>query len=170
MLIRAATEADVPGILAIYNDAVLRTTAVWNETPSDLEGRLDWFRSRTGAGFPVVVAVEGTLVEGYASFGPFRPFEGYRGSVEHSVYVRAGARGRGLGRALMEALFPLARAMGKRVMIGGIDGSNEASLALHARLGFREVGRLPGVGEKFGDLLDLVFMQKELAARPRVVS
>jgi phosphinothricin acetyltransferase len=101
-------------------------------------------------------------VLGYASFGDFRPFDGFRISVEHSVYVADAARGQGLGRALLEALFGPARSLGKQVMIGGITAGNEASLALHARLGFIETGRMPGIGTKFGRRLDLVFMQKEL--------
>ncbi len=160
--IRDAAADDLPAILAIYNDAVLNTTAIWNDTPADLAGRRAWFDARRAAGFPVIVAVRGPAVLGYASFGDFRPFEGYRPTVEHSVYVAPDARGQGVGRALVEALLPRARAMGKRVMIGGLDAANAASLALHRKLGFREVGRLPGVGEKFGRRLDLVLVQRDL--------
>ncbi len=159
--IRPATEADLPAILAIYNDAVMKTTAIWNEAPSDLEGRRIWFERRRRAGFPVLVAdVDG--VQGYGSFGEFRPFEGYRHTVEHSVYVLDEAQGKGLGRMLLAALIAEARGMGKRVMIGAIDASNWASLALHENMGFEETGRLPGVGEKFGARLDLVLVQLTL--------
>ena len=98
--IRVATEADLPAILAIYNDAVMKTTAIWNEAPSTLESRLAWFAERRKAGFPVLVAEDEGVV-GYGSFGEFRPFEGYRYTVEHSVYVREGARGQGVGKALL---------------------------------------------------------------------
>ena len=162
MILRAANEADLPGILAIYNDAVLNTTAIWNDTPADLASRRAWLKDRRSRGYPVLVAREGADVLGYASFGDFRPFEGFRISVEHSVYVAQAARGRGLGRKLVEALFEPARALGKKVMIGGITAGNDASLALHARLGFVETGRMPGIGTKFGRRLDLVFVQKEL--------
>lgn len=162
MPLREANEDDLPGILAIYNDAVLATTAIWNDTPVDLANRRAWLDDRRARGFPVLVAGEGAEVLGYASFGDFRPFEGYRISVEHSVYVAQPARGRGLGRVLVEALFEPARALGKQVMIGGITGGNTASIALHERLGFRETGRLLGIGTKFGQRLDLVFMQKDL--------
>ena len=161
-MLRDAVEDDLSGILAIYNHAVLQTTAIWNDTPADLAGRLAWLCERRARGYPIIVAAEAGEVLGYASFGDFRPFEGFRISVEHSVYVAEAARGRGLGRALVEALFAPARALGKKVMIGGITGGNEASLALHARLGFVEAGRMPGIGTKFGRRLDLVFMQKEL--------
>jgi L-amino acid N-acyltransferase len=160
-LIRPATEADLPAILAIYNDAVTKTTAIWNEAPSDLDSRRTWFAQRRQAGFPVLVADDGKVI-GYGSFGEFRPFEGYRYTVEHSVYVLDEAQGRGVGRMLLHGLIVEARQMGKRVMVGAIDGSNYASLALHETMGFEETGRMPGVGEKFGRRLDLVLVQLTL--------
>lgn len=163
--IRPAVEADLPAILAIYNQAVLNTTAIWNESPADLENRSAWFATRRGAGFPVLVADDGHShgqVLGYGSFGEFRPFEGYRMTVEHSVYVLDAAQGRGIGRMLLAALIEEARYMGKRVMVGAIDASNYTSLALHETMGFQETGRMPGVGEKFGKRLDLVLVQKML--------
>lgn len=162
MMLRDAVDADLPGILAIYNYAVLNSTAIWNDTPTDLSGRLGWLRDRQAKAYPVIVAEEAGEVLGYASFGDFRPFEGFRISVEHSVYVAAHAQGRGLGRRLVEALFEPARALGKKVMIGGITAGNEASLALHAKLGFVRSAYMAGIGTKFGQRLDLVFVQKEL--------
>ena len=159
--IRPATEADLPAILSIYNDAVMKTTAIWNEAPSDLDSRRVWFAQRREAGFPVLVADDDGVL-GYGTFGQFRPFEGYRHTVEHSVYVLDEAQGKGLGRMLLAALIEEARGMGKRVMIGAIDASNYGSLALHEHMGFEETGRLPGVGEKFGKRLDLVLVQKML--------
>ena len=156
--IRPATEADLPAILSIYNDAVMKTTAIWNEAPSDLDSRRVWFAQRREAGFPVLVADDDGVL-GYGTFGQFRPFEGYRHTVEHSVYVLDEAQGKGLGRMLLAALIDEARGMGKRVMIGAIDASNYGSLALHEHMGFEETGRLPGVGEKFGKRLDLVLVQ-----------
>jgi L-amino acid N-acyltransferase YncA len=161
--IRPAAEADIPAILAIYNDAVENTTAIWNETPVDLANRKSWFAERTGRGFPVLVAGRDGVI-GYGSFGDFRPFEGYRVTVEHSVYVAKDARGQGAGEALLLALIAEAKRMQKRNMIGAIDAANAASVALHEKLGFGEVGRMPGVGTKFGRLLDLVLMQKILSA------
>ncbi len=164
--IRPAAESDLPTILAIYNDAVENTTAIWNEKPADLANRRAWFAERTGRGFPVLVAERQTVndqaVIGYGSFGDFRPFDGYRVTVEHSVYVAKDARGQGAGEALLMALIEAARRMDKHNMIGGIDATNTPSIALHVKLGFEEVGRMPGVGEKFGRSLDLVLMQKVL--------
>ena len=161
-MIRAAIESDLPAILAIYNDAVLNTTAIWNETPVDLENRRAWLAARAKAGFPVLVAEKEARVAGYGSFGDFRPFEGYRVTVEHSIYVAADSRGKGFGAALLAALIDEARRLEKRVMIGGIDAANAISIALHAKFGFVEAGRLPGVGVKFGRPLDLVLKQKNL--------
>ena len=160
--VRVAGEADLPGILAIYNHAVAHTTAIWNDVIVDLENRRQWWRGRIEAGLPVLVAVEGGEVLGYASYGPFRAFDGYRQTVEHSVYVAEGARRRGVATALVEALEAEARRVGMHVMIGGIAADNDASLRLHEKLGFVETGRLPQVGWKFGRWLDLVFMQKAL--------
>lgn len=161
-VIRSATEADLPAILTIYNHAVAHTTAIWNETPSDLEGRRAWLRERQGRGFPILIADDAGQVVGYASFGDFRPFEGYRITCEHSVYVAQGARRRGMGTALVAALIEEARKLGKQAMVGAIDAANADSIGLHQKLGFVEVARMPGVGTKFGRTLDLVLMQKTL--------
>jgi phosphinothricin acetyltransferase len=167
MQIRPATLADIDAILAIYNDAVMTTTAIWNEKPSSHAERVAWLAERTGAGFPVLVAEAEGVVAGYGTFGPFRPHEGYRPTVEHSIYIATGHQGRGIGKAMLTALIEAARGMGKRVMVGAIDGANDVSLIMHGALGFREVGRMPGVGEKFGRPLDLVLMQKDLTEGPR---
>jgi L-amino acid N-acyltransferase YncA len=158
-----AAEEHLPGILAIYNHAVAHTTAIWNDVLVDLENRRAWWRGRVDAGWPVLVAVEGDDVLGYASYGPFRNFDGYRRTVEHSVYVAEAARRRRIATMLLDALETHARARAMHVMIGGVAADNEASLQLHAKLGFAETGRLPEVGQKFGRWLDLVFMQKALS-------
>ncbi|MET0277549.1 MAG: N-acetyltransferase family protein [Pseudorhodoplanes sp.] len=160
--IRPAIEADLSAILAIYNDAVMNTTAIWVETPADLAERTAWLAARRKVGFPVLVACDsGALgaVLGYGSFGEFRPYEGFRHTVEHSVYVTDEAQRRGIGKMLLAALITEARVMGKRVMVGAIDASNYASLALHEHMGFEETGRMHGVGEKFGRRLDMVLVQ-----------
>ena len=158
-IIRDAIESDLPAILAITNEAIANTTAVWNNTPATLEARTAWMRERQARGFPVLVATDGGKVLGFASFGDFRPFEGYLHTVEHSIYVAPEAQGRGVGKALLAALVERARALGKHVIVGGIEAGNTASIALHTRAGFVETGRLPEVGQKFGRWLDLVFMQ-----------
>ena len=159
--IRAATDDDLPAILTIYNEAVLKSTAIWTTRPADLDDRRAWFAERRQQGFPVLVADDDAIL-GYGSFGEFRPFEGFRLTVEHSVYVLDEAQGRGIGKALLAALIEEARAHGKRVMVGAIDATNATSLALHETMGFSETGRMPGVGEKFGKRLDLVLVQRNL--------
>ncbi|MEX6501534.1 GNAT family N-acetyltransferase [Pseudomonas zhanjiangensis] len=161
--IRDASTADLPGILAIYNDAVLNSTAIWNDSPVDLANRQAWFAARRQQGYPILVAVDDAgEVLGYASFGDWRPFDGFRHSVEHSVYVRADQRGLGLGPALLGALIERARDCGKHVMVAAIESGNAASIHLHQRLGFITCGQMPQVGCKFGRWLDLTLMQLTL--------
>jgi L-amino acid N-acyltransferase YncA len=163
--IRAATVDDLPGVLSIYNDVIATSTAVFSLEPTTLDERRRWFDARIDAGYPVLVAdVDGT-VAGFASFGEFRgAWHGYRYSVEHSVHVAAARRGHGLGSALTAGLFAPAAAMGKHVMVGGIDAANAASLRMHERLGFERVAHFREVGHKFGRWLDLVFVQKFIDA------
>ncbi|GLR85637.1 GNAT family N-acetyltransferase [Bradyrhizobium iriomotense] len=163
LIVRDATLEDAADILAIYNFAAVNTTAVWTDGPSDLESRRDWIRARGEAGYPVLVAMRGSDVVGFASFGDFRPWPGYRHTVENSVYVDVRHHRCGIGRSLMAALIERATAMRKHMMIAGIEATNAGSIALHASFGFSEVARMPEVGCKFGRWLDLVFMQKRLA-------
>ena len=163
MEIRDASQGDVEGILAIYNDAVVNTTAIWNSMTVDAANRAGWLADRQKAGYPVLVAVDAAGgVLGYASFGDYRTWEGYRLTVEHSVYVRADRRGSGIGEALMLALIDRARKIGKHVMVGGIEAKNTGSIRLHEKLGFQRVGHLKEVGIKFGRWLDLAFVQLTL--------
>ncbi|MFS0910948.1 N-acetyltransferase family protein [Microbacterium sp. 179-I 3D2 NHS] len=157
--IRNAEAGDLPTITEIHNHAVVHTTAIWNEDAVDVDDRAAWLADRTGRGYPVIVAVDETGVLGYASYAQWRPHSGYRLTVEHSVYVRGDQRGRGIGTTLMAALIERARAAGIHVMIGGIESGNTASIILHERLGFAEVGRMPQVGAKFGRWLDLSMLQ-----------
>jgi L-amino acid N-acyltransferase len=163
MPIRAAGSGDLPQILAIYNEVIATSTAVYSIEPVALAERAEWFEQRRRRGFPVLVAADGESVLGFSSFGEFRgAWAGYRYSVEHSVHVRADARGRGIGRDLVAALFPLAAALGKHVMIGAVDAANDGSLRFHEKLGFERVGHFREVGRKFDRWLDLVFVQRFL--------
>jgi L-amino acid N-acyltransferase YncA len=161
--VRNATEADLPAIVAITNQAIVHTTAMWSLHPVTLEARQSWMRERVARGFPVIVAEEEGVVLGFASFGDFRPFEGFLHTVEHSLYVAPPAQGRGVGRALLFELIVRARELNIHVMVAGIDASNTGSIALHERLGFEDGGCLREVGRKFDRWLDLRFMQKRLS-------
>lgn len=161
-LIRDAEPGDLPGILAIYNDVIATSTAIYRDEPTTLAERGQWLDSRRKQGFPVLVALDGAAVAGFSSFGEWRHAPCYRHTVEHTVHVHADCRGKGTGRALVEALFPRARTMGIHAMIGGVDAGNEASIRFHERLGFERVAIFREVGRKFGRWLDLVFLQRFL--------
>lgn len=160
MIIRDARDNDLPEILGIYNDVVLTTTAIYDETVSTLEQRRAWFDARRSQGLPVLVGEEAGEVIGFSSFGEWRARWGYRFTVEHTVHVRADRRGRGYGGALIEALFPRAASMNMHMMIGHIDSAATASLRLHEKLGFERVGFYREVAQKFDRWLDLVAVQK----------
>lgn len=159
-LIEDAGRAQLAGILEIYNEVIRNSTAVYSETPVTLEERAAWFDAKAAAGLPVLIARKEDEVLGFATFGQFRAWPGYRFSVEHTLHVRADSRGRGIGRALLEALLARAASMQMHAMIAGIDADNGASIALHERLGFRVVGHFREVGFKFGRWLDLKFLQR----------
>jgi L-amino acid N-acyltransferase len=164
LLLRDATEADLPAIRDIYNHAVEHTTAIWNEVLIDLDNRRAWLELRRARGFPVLVAELDGRIAGYASYGDWRAFDGYRHTVEHSVYVEKDHHGRGIGSALMTALIERARAGNIHVMIAAIEAGNQGSIALHEKLGFRLVGTHLEVGKKFGRWLDLTMMELKLGA------
>ena len=159
MEIRLAVLADFEAITGIYNEVVLNSTATYNETPATVEERVAWWRSRQAQDYPVLVAVEDDTVVGFASFGDFRAWPGYRYTVEGTIHLAPQARGQGLGRQLLDALIERARAVGKHIMIAGVDSENAASLRFLTRYGFRQMGQLHEVGYKFGRYLDLVFLQ-----------
>ena len=166
VLVRSAVLSDLPAITDIANALIGSTTVEWSERPSTLRDRQAWFREHQLAGEPVLVAVDEGRVVGWAAYGDFRDsarWPGYRFTAEHSIHVAESHWGRGAGRALMVALVEAARDDSKRVLVAGIDGANVRSIAFHARLGFVEVARMPGVGDKWGQRLDLVLMQFDLS-------
>ena len=161
-VIRPATEADLPAIGTIHNRAIEETAATWLWEPIPLAARQDWFAEQQRADRPVLVAEADGAVVGWASYGPFRAYHGYRDTMEHSVYLDPAAHRRGLGRALMEHLLAAAKQRGVHVMVAAIAMPNDASVGLHRMLGFAHVGVMPQVGLKFGRYHDLCLMQNIL--------
>src|SRR5579875_2399547 len=134
--IRDAAAADFPAITAIYNNIVETSTAIYNDRPSTLEDRLAWWQSRRDAGYPVLVAEDDGQVLGFGSFGDFRPWPGYRFTVEGTIHLRPESRGHGVGPLLLDRLVDSARALGKHSMIAGVDSGNLASQRFLLRYGF----------------------------------
>jgi L-amino acid N-acyltransferase YncA len=159
MQIRDAVLADFEQITAIYNEVLTQTTAIYNDRPATVEERISWWRSRTAQGFPVLVADDGAKIAGFATFGDFRAWPGYRFTVEGTVHIHSGSRGQGVGTELLKAILARALALGKHVMIAGVDSQNTASLRFLERFGFERAGHLREVGYKFDSFLDLVFLQ-----------
>lgn len=161
--IRAASDTDIPAITAIYNDAVANTVAVWNDDIVDEENRRSWLQGYQVPGTCALVAEDaaGALL-GYATYGEFRHYDGFRHTVENSIYVDGTRRAGGVGTALMQALIEHARDNGKHVMVAAIEGGNTASIRLHAKVGFEECGTVRQVGTKFGRWLDMTLMQRML--------
>jgi L-amino acid N-acyltransferase YncA len=151
-------------ILSILNEAIVNSTAIYDYKPRTMETMRAWFGTKARGNFPVIGAQadDGELM-GFASYGSFRAWPAYKYSVEHSVYVDTRFRGRGVGRRLLEAVIEAAREQDYHVLIGGIDASNAASIALHERLGFTHCGTIRQAGFKFGRWLDLSFYQLILA-------
>jgi L-amino acid N-acyltransferase YncA len=147
MDIRPATEADLPAVAAIYNAGIAEREATFETRPREPEELREWLTN----GLPFLVAVDGDEVVGFARVGPYSAREVYRGVGEHGVYVAPAARGRGLGRALLDAVAEAADAAGLHKLTARIFATNAASLAAHRAAGFAEVGvqrshaRLDGV-------------------------
>lgn len=162
-LIDCTEDAHAGAILAIFNEAIANSTALYDYRPRAPESMAPWFATKRSNGFPVIGAVDedGTLL-GFASYGTFRAWPAYKYTVEHSIYIHHAQRGRGLGRVLLQALVEAAQARDVHTMVGGIDAQNSASIALHQRLGFTHAGTIREAGFKFGRWLDLAFYQRTL--------
>jgi phosphinothricin acetyltransferase len=159
IVIREASESDLTALLSIYNEIILKTTAVYDYEPHTTDMRKQWFETKKQQGFPVFVAEEEGKILGFSSIGPFRAWAAYKFSVENSVYVAAEARGKGIGKLLIPPLIGAAKKLGLHTIISGIDATNEASLRLHKSFGFEEVAHFKQVGWKFDRWLDLKFLQ-----------
>lgn len=159
-IVRCCHAAHAAPILDILNEAILTSTALYDYHPRSIESMRTWFEAKEAGRYPVLGAVDDQeQLLGFASYGPFRAWPAYKYSVEHSVYVHREQRGRGVGRALLESVIRAAEEQHYHVLVGGIDLTNSASIALHEKLGFVHAGTVRQCGFKFGRWLDLAFYQ-----------
>ena len=159
-------EQDAAAILAIFNHAILNTTALYEYQPRTMTTMQQWFANKAAAGFPVFGLFESESPESlvaFGSYGTFRAFPAFKYSVEHSVYVHQEHQGKGLGQQMLQLLIEAAQTQGYHLLIGGIDANNSGSIALHSKLGFVHSGTITQAGFKFGRWLDLAFYQLTLA-------
>jgi L-amino acid N-acyltransferase YncA len=157
--VRPAELADAEGIAAIYNVEVLESTATFDLTPRTLQQQRTWQIERSGAHAVLVAIDDASELAGFASLSPFRARPAYSTTVESSVYVSREHRRRGIARLLMIELIATAKSHGFHSVIARIADSQEASLALHAEMGFDFVGVEREIGRKFGRWLDVSVMQ-----------
>lgn len=162
-VVQCTFDAHAEAILAILNEAIVNSTALYDYQPRTHDSMVGWFETKRAKGFPVIGIEDsaGTLL-GFGSYGTFRAWPAYKYTVEHSLYVHTAHRGQGVGTILLRKLIAAARKNEFHAMIGGIDAKNTGSIALHKKFGFSHAGTLPQVGFKFGTWLDLAFYQRLL--------
>jgi L-amino acid N-acyltransferase YncA len=159
--IRSAIAADAAAIVAIWNHEVLWTDTTTDTEPHSLEQQHRWLAER-GDDHPVIVAAAGPIVVGFGALSPYRPKPAFGRTVEDSIYVASGHRGRGIGTLVLGRLLDLARERGHHTMLARITAGNRASIRLHAAQGFRLIGTERETAVKFGRWLDVALMQRAL--------
>lgn len=163
MIIRRAERNDVPAMREIFNEVLRNSNSIYREEEVDLAERYAWFDEKMEHGYPLFGAYEGDKLIGYAGYGSWRAAQGYRKTVELTIYVDIKYRGTGVGSLLMQTIINQAKSDGYHVMLGAIDAENKSSIEFHKRFGFIETARMPEVALKHGQWLNLVFMQLNLA-------
>jgi phosphinothricin acetyltransferase len=159
-IVTCTYEGHAAAILAILNDAIVSSTALFDYEPRSAESMVEWFRLKAARQFPVIGAEDGVgALLGFATYGTFRAWPAYKYSIEHSIYVHKDHRRRGVALALMKRLIDLAIEQRYHTLVAGIDAANAPSIALHEKLGFAYVGTVRDAGFKFGHWLDLAFYQ-----------
>lgn len=161
-MIRPMEERDLPEVLDIYNDIILTNTAVYMNEPQTLQEKKQWFDEHESDGHPLLVFEEAGQVAGFATYSQFRPYPGYKYTMEHSVYVHKEHYHKGIATKLMHELIRIAEVQGVKTLVAGIDGGNIGSIKAHEKLGFEYVGTITNAGYKFDQWLDLVFYQLHL--------
>lgn len=157
-----ASNSEIKGILEILNYEIIHGTANFDYSPIQEEDFIAIFKYKNQKGFPYFVAKLNETVVGFATISPFREKKGYQHTIEHSIYVHHQHQGKKIGQQLLTSLISYSKQAGFKVMIAAIDAENTSSINFHDRFGFREVGFLPKVAEKFNRQLDLVLLQLDL--------
>lgn len=159
-LVQCTCERHAGAILDIFNEAILNSTALYEYTPRTADSMAAWFKAKQSGNYPVIGLEDpdGELLA-FGTYGVFRERRAYKYTVEHSIYVHAGHRGKGLGKALLAELIECARQQDYHVLVGGIDAQNKVSITLHERFGFTHAGTVKEAGFKFGRWLDLALYQ-----------
>lgn len=164
MPVRPARPDDIDAILGLYNRLIRTDTVTWRDEEASGAELAAWFDRQAAEGNPVLVAEVDGAVVGYVTWSGFRGVggqpNGYRHSKELTIHVDGAQHGRGIGRALLEALLAEAAVRGVHVLVAGVDAANDGSIRFHEALGFIEVARMPEVGRKFDRWLDLVLLQR----------
>jgi len=159
-IVQCEQQRHAEAILAILNDAILNSTALYDYKARTMEDMAEWFETKAKGDFPVIgIENDSGELMGFGTYGTFRARPAYKYSVEHSVYVDARFRGQGLGKRLLQEVVSAARGQEFHVIVGGIDAANTVSIRLHEKLGFTHCGTIRQAGFKFGRWLDLVFYQ-----------
>ncbi|UUC44679.1 GNAT family N-acetyltransferase [Flavobacterium cerinum] len=159
VIVRPVTENDIPQVLDIINYEILNSVSIYDYEPRTLDQQRAIIQEKQTKEFPFLVAVYDDIVAGFATYGDFRFKEGYRFTVEHSVYLHHEHQGKGLGKILLESLIKIAKEQQKHTMIAVIDAENAGSIQFHQRMGFEIAGTLRESGYKFDRWLDSVFLQ-----------
>jgi phosphinothricin acetyltransferase len=161
-----ARRSDLPKLTEIYNYYVENTAITFDVTTFTNEGRVQWFDEHAATGrYRLLVARDRGEVVGYAATGRFRPKAAYDTTVETSIYCAPDATGRGIGTLLYRALFVAIASEDIHRIVAGITLPNNASVALHRRFGFKQVGIYSENGRKFGQYWDVLWMERPLVLR-----
>ena len=159
--ITVGTEDDLPGIVAILNHMAAHSTASFDTRPVSVDSQREWFGEFAGSGpHQLMVARRGPQVLGYACTHPYRDHEAFRETVEVSIALSPGSQGQGIGTLLYRGLFGRLAGEPVHVMLAGIALPNDASVALHRKFGFTEVGTFREYAVKNGRYLSSVWMQR----------
>ncbi|NTW72681.1 MAG: N-acetyltransferase [Eubacteriaceae bacterium] len=158
-MLRTARKKDLIWILEIYNYYILNSTAVYHYNLKDMDYMEKWYDDKIKKGYPLLIWEENGEVAAFGTYGDFRPYEGYKHTLEHSVYVDGKFHGRGIGEALLTRLLADAKEKKFKTMLAYIDSGNAPSIKLHEKLGFSHCGIIKSAGYKFNRYLDLTIMQ-----------